>query len=375
MRALTCTLCLTQDCTLRCSYCYVGQKSAQRMSAATARRGIDICLHEAARTGRALDISFFGGEPLLEWDLLRNCCAYTREQERKYELPRPTRFGITTNGTLLTPGRADWLAEQDFLTGLSIDGSPAMHDLHRRRADGHGSHQQAARALALLQERPHLRSKVICVVTPANAHLLTEGVQWLAAHYSGTISLNLDYWSPWSEDELATLTARMEEVGALVLRSWRRGTPIRLANLEDKIRLHIHHDPAAPECQLCHVGEQEIAITTDGSFYPCSRLIGVSGAEKYRFGCTATGIDRARQHYLIATRGNSTPACKICTLRHRCLNSCGCTNHAATGSLNRVSPFLCAAQRLLIRTADSIAEPLFAEQNPAFLAAFYHAAQ
>lgn len=78
------------------------------------------------------------------------------------------RYGITTNGTLLTPERLAWMASRDFLIGLSIDGSSAMHDTNRCFADGRGSHELVATALQRMAAIPGLRSKVICVVNPAN---------------------------------------------------------------------------------------------------------------------------------------------------------------------------------------------------------------
>ena len=118
---LTLTLCLTHDCNLRCRYCYAGRKYAHAMSRETAERGMDIGLAEVVRTERGLDLSFFGGEPLLEWDLLQHCCNYLKQQAAEQGVR--VRFGITTNGTLLTRKRLEWLAEQDFLVGLSVDGS------------------------------------------------------------------------------------------------------------------------------------------------------------------------------------------------------------------------------------------------------------
>ncbi|MBE6419771.1 MAG: 4Fe-4S cluster-binding domain-containing protein [Akkermansiaceae bacterium] len=71
------SLCLTHDCTLRCRYCYAGCKYAHAMTQETAEQGMETGLAEAIRTKRGLDISFFGGEPLLEWALLQHCCDYT----------------------------------------------------------------------------------------------------------------------------------------------------------------------------------------------------------------------------------------------------------------------------------------------------------
>lgn len=357
------TLCLTHDCTLRCRYCYAGRKYAHAMSRETAELGLEVGLAEAQRTGRGLDIAFFGGEPMLEWELLQHCHACL--EHRAAELGVPVRYGITTNGTLLTRERLEWMAARDFLVGLSVDGSPAMHNINRCYADGRGSHAEVAQALLLLQEFPGLRSKLICVVNPANHHLLVEGVVWLHEHYRGCIGLNFDYWSEWSDEAFESLRGQLEMLKERVLESYRSGEPIRVENIEGKIRSALREPGAA--CIHCRIGEQEIAVSVDGNLFPCSRMVGVGDAPDISFGDVRSGINRARQHYLIATRGNATPECRLCELRHRCLNTCGCTNYAATGQINRVSPFLCNLEQTLISLSDELAETLYLEKNAAFL--------
>lgn len=365
---LTCTLCLTHNCNLRCRYCYAGRKWQHSMSFDTARRGMDLAIAEGQRMEGAVDLSFFGGEPLLEWDLLRRCYDYM--QAHAPADPAPVRYGLTTNMTLLTPDKLEWLAERDFKLGLSIDGSPAMHDLNRRFASGRGSHEAILPALEWVNAHPALRSEAICVVTPSNAHLLAEGIAWLHEGYGGRIGLNLDYWSEWTDEQFATLEAQYEQVMKLVLSSYRDGAkPLLLSNFNDKVLSHLHED--AEDCAHCRVGEQELAVSVDGNIFPCSRLVGRGDDPDIVFGDVYRGIDRARQNYLIATRGNRTPACKLCTLRRRCMNTCGCTNHAASGHWDQVSPFLCRSEQLLIRAADSTAEILYSERNPAFMERFY----
>ena len=365
-KTLQLTLCLTHDCTLRCRYCYAGRKYAHAMSRETAERGMDIGLAEAARTGRGVDLSFFGGEPLLEWELLQHCHDYLKQRAAAQGVR--VRFGITTNGTLLTRERLEWLAERDFLVGLSIDGSPAMHNRNRCYADGLGSHAEVAAALELMQQFPALRSKIICVVNPANHHLLVEGVQWLHAHHRGTIGLNFDFWSEWSDTQFESLQARLELLQQAILESYRSGSPMRVANFEDKMRSALR--PPDTPCTQCRIGEQEIAISVDGNFFPCSRLVGEGDNPELTFGHVNTGIDRAKQQLIIAQRGNATPECKVCALRHRCMNSCGCSNYAGSGYFNRVSPFLCNLEQTLILLADNLVEQLCQEQNETFARLF-----
>ncbi len=367
---LTLTLCLTHDCNLRCRYCYAGRKYRHAMSQETARRAMDIALAEARRTGNGLDLSFFGGEPLLEWELLQWCFSYLSEHAAG--LVVPPRFGLTTNMTLLTEEKLSWLAERDFLLGLSLDGSPAMHNTNRRFASGEGSHAALLPALAWLNAHPRVRTRNVCVVTPNNVHLLAEGVSWLAANYHGTIGLNFDFWSEWSDEQFEVLTEQFRRVVQLIAASYREGIkPIRVDNVRDKILSHIRSAEQQPNCVHCRIGEREIAVTVDGNFFPCSRLVGEGDAPELNFGNVQEGINRAKQNAIIAARGNRTPQCLTCSLRHRCLNSCGCTNRAASDFLDRVSPFLCCLERLCIEEADAMAEQLYAERCPAFMQEFY----
>lgn len=363
---LTLTLCLTQNCNLRCRYCYAGRKRPCTMSRETAERAMDIGIAEAQQRGESVDLSFFGGEPLLEWELLQHCYAYLAERGK--ELVSPPRFGITTNGTLLTEEKAAWLVEKNFLIGLSADGSPAMHDTNRRYADGRPSSPEVTRALELLEGHPRARRKIICVVNPQNVGMLAEGVAWLGERTSAPIGLNLDFWHEWSDAEFDIFAEQLTAVQQMMLASYRDGTrPLHVDNIEGKIHSHLN----GKGCGRCRIGEQELAVSTEGTFFPCSRLVGETQNPLFAIGNVTDGIDRAKQNFLIATRGNATPACKLCGLRTRCMNGCGCTNFAASGHINQVSPFLCSSERLFIRLADELAETLYAERNPAFLKTFY----
>lgn len=366
-RPLLLTLCLTHDCTLRCRYCYAGRKYAHAMTRETAEAAIELGLQEAADRSCGLDIAFFGGEPLMEWELLQHCHGYL--SSRAAEMGITVRYGITTNGTLLSQDKLEWMAERNYLIGLSLDGSPAMHDTNRRFADGRGSHAAVWEALERINSIPTLRSKVICVVNPANHLYLREGVRWLRKHYGGEIGLNFDYWSEWTDEQFASLTQELEGMVSDLTDTYRNGQPVRLEAIDGKIRSHLYEN--AGFCNHCHIGEQEIAVSVDGKLFPCSRMVGVGDEPEITFGDVRSGIDRARQHYYITTRGNATPECRICTLRHRCTNTCGCTNYAGTGTINQVSPFLCNLQQTLIRLADSMAETLYQEKNSAFMNKFY----
>jgi len=99
------TLSLTHRCNLSCTYCYSGRAVKKDMSFATAQKIVDFAM-SITPPGQSIEFGFFGGEPLLYFDLMREITSYVREQER------PMRLNVTTNGTLLTQSVLDFLRER-----------------------------------------------------------------------------------------------------------------------------------------------------------------------------------------------------------------------------------------------------------------------
>src|SRR5687768_2203189 len=125
--AVELTLNLTHACNLGCSYCFAGEKTDRAMDPETGRKGLRLALDRAERGDRALDLAFFGGEPLLEADLLLTLADEARAlaDERRLRL----RLSVTTNGTLLTPELAAALNARGFHVAVSLDGVPEAQDL------------------------------------------------------------------------------------------------------------------------------------------------------------------------------------------------------------------------------------------------------
>jgi len=142
------TLELTERCNLNCEYCIYGnQNNTFRefgqgdMSFDTAKKAID---YAAAHSGERLAITFYGGEPLLKFDLLRNCVEYAQSTIKNKELS----YSITTNLVLMTPEIATYLASIDrFMVVCSMDGPEEIHDEYRRFPSGIGSHKYVIRGL------------------------------------------------------------------------------------------------------------------------------------------------------------------------------------------------------------------------------------
>lgn len=123
------SLCLTHDCNLNCIYCYQKHDTGVRMSFETAKRIVDWIFMNIPQNTRGIEFGFIGGEPLIEFELIKDIVHYVREKKTD----EPYLFYATTNGTVLTDEMKEWFeANRDqFVLGLSLDGAKATHDKNR----------------------------------------------------------------------------------------------------------------------------------------------------------------------------------------------------------------------------------------------------
>jgi len=165
-----CTLQITQECNLRCDYCaYSGiysnrMHSPKTMSFETAKRIINFVLARSGDTYK-LAFGFYGGEPLLELNLIKKCVTYIKMQAPEREIF----FTITTNGTLLVPEIYDYLINNSFNIIISLDGPKQVHDASRKFPDGSGSYDIIMSNIRKIQKQyPDVSDKVnfIAVINP-----------------------------------------------------------------------------------------------------------------------------------------------------------------------------------------------------------------
>lgn len=157
----TMALQVTQSCNLRCKYCvysgnYENRKhSSLRMNRATAYKAIDFFIEHSANTEK-LHLGFYGGEPLLEFELIKDCVEYIRGIVDKEVI-----FNITTNCVLLDEDKIDFLYQNDFRLTISLDGPQEVHDANRVKLDDSGSFSNVITAIRIIKRKyPEYLSKV-----------------------------------------------------------------------------------------------------------------------------------------------------------------------------------------------------------------------
>ncbi len=357
------TLALTHDCNLRCTYCYAGRKRPVTMPREVAERAIDFALSIRSNDAR---MDFFGGEPLMEWDLLRHCTGYAERAARRAKIR--LRKKLTTNGTLLTEERVAWLKRHGFRPDISADGDRAMHDLTRPMRAGGSSFDAVERGLDLLLGT-FPDANVVVVPDPANVARLAEGVRFLVEEKGvRRVIINPNLYAPWPEGARADWREAYRRIADLFIDRYRAGRPIFVNVIDGKIAARLLRD--FDGCSLCRFAEREMAVAPSGRIYPCDRMVGDDTGGDTCIGDVSTGFDEAKRDALLVPLDLSALDCDACPVRPRCMSWCRAVNHATTGSTRTPGEVVCFHERMSAEAADRAGGTLIEEGNLAFVERF-----
>jgi uncharacterized protein len=354
------TLCITLRCNLACSYCYVTKNQAT-MSLSTARRAVDFIYRHAPSQGE-IDIGFFGGEPLLEFRLLRDITDLI-EAHPSFD-PQRVSLALTTNGTVFSDDIARFLESHGFKVCVSCDGPPDVHNLHRRARTGKGTACKVEHTLVEAQ-RALSRISVNAVYHPSTFRYLPETVDYLSGLGLREIHLNPDFSAQWTLADAESLPVVYKALADRYIAWYLADDPHYLSLIDNKVAVLVRGGFSPLE--RCYMGRAEMAITPDGGIYPCERLIGSGTSEEHRIGSLERGLDLSSLTRRCASGGRANPECETCDVNSYCVNWCGCANVSMSGFYNRAGPFLCASERAAIRTGLDVFETLERLKGPVFI--------
>ncbi len=343
-RPMKFTLCITRRCNLACTYCYVGKEQAS-MPLSVAGAAVNFIFSYAAGEDH-IDIGLFGGEPLLEFDLLKAVTALI-EGHPGFSRQRVS-LAVVTNGTLFSEEIADFLAEHNIGFCLSCDGPPKVQNAHRCFISGSATSSIVERTISEAMRR--FRCVLVnAVYRPDTIESLPEVVRYFASLNLKRIYLNPDFTAPWTQDDARKLAGIYDKVASLYIDFHLQDNPRFVSLIDGKITVLLRggYQPG----ERCSMGRREMAFTPEGSIYSCERLIGASGSDRHRIGHLATGLDFSGQKCCMSSGPPVNAECLDCGFKDYCINWCGCSNFFMTGLYNRVGPFLCASEKAAIQAA------------------------
>ena len=345
------TVSITQECNLRCSYCYIEKKPIS-MSRETAGAVVDF-IFESAIPGEKIDIGFFGGEPLLRLDLIRYITGLI-ENHPSYT-PEKVQLAVVTNGTILSDEIAEFLNKHNIAFCLSCDGPASTQDMFRRFPNGNGSSALVEKTLRqALQTFPTVL--VNAVYHPSTFNRLPDVVHYFSNLGLRQIYLNPDFSATWTGAEAEQMAEVYAKLGALYIDYYLRGQPHYISFIDSKIAVILRngYDPL----ERCRMGRGEFAFAASGNVYPCERLIGSDDGHTNCLGNITNRPGLRTTCSLLKPTTSTNTECQNCTLNSYCMNWCGCSNYFQSGRYDRVGPFLCASERAAIATSFHVMQTL-----------------
>ncbi len=354
------TLLLTQCCNLACSYCYVPKRD-NAMSRATALDAINFIFRHGQKSAH-LEIGFFGGEPLLEFDLIRQLVADIEAHPDW----RQERVGLTlvTNGTIFSDEIASFLTRHGVRFCVSCDGPPEVQDRFRRTRAGAASSRLVERTIrSALGSLPAVL--VNSVYRPETLDALPETIEYLAGLGVRHLYQNADYSAPWRPEDVARLAEVYAAVAERYLAAYRAGAPLFVSLIDNKVAVLLRggYHPL----ERCAMGRRELAFSPDRRIYPCERLVAEDTAGSHAIGDLDLGLDLSSLRCRRSPGEELNAECRVCGLRALCMNWCTCSNYFMTGKYDRVGAFLCASEKAAIAAAERVFRTLEAEQGPTFI--------
>lgn len=323
-------------------------------------------VNHAALKGGKVGLSFFGGEPLLKKELIKETVAYAKSVEEKSGTI--FHFKITTNGTLLDEDFLKFCTDNRIMAALSLDGTKAAHNAHRVLKSGEGSYKNVERAAKLLLKfQPY--ACAMMVVNPDTIGLYAQGVQNLfdLGFRYFICSLNYERQAEWTDEHMEELEQQFGLISDMYVNWTLAEEKFYFSPFEVKMRSYIDGDNYCE--QRCQLGLKQLSVDTDGRLYPCVQF---AGEEQYCVGDVFSGIDEKSRRALYTKCEETNGPCEGCAIQKRCNHHCGCLNKQATGDINGISPVLCAHERIALAAADRTAETLFEKGSSIFLQKQYN---
>ena len=354
------SLCLhvAHDCNMHCEYCFAnsGNYHGKReiMDEATAKAAIDF-LFRASGSRHNLEVDFFGGEPLINPDVVKATVAYARENEKKYN--KNVRFTLTTNGLALDREMADYLNREMYNLVFSLDGRKSTHEAMRHANDGSETYDRIMENIRYCVEGRGDKSWYVRGTYTHNNLDFRNDVLALADAGLKHISIEpvvmpADSPLALTEDDLPALFREYERLAREIIRRNRRGrtTPPGMPFEFFHFSVDLNAGPCAyKRLKGCGSGTEYLAVAPNGDLYPCHQFV---GKKDFLLGSVYDGITHPehKQQFCRSAVSENEP-CRDCFAKYFCSGGCAASNFNVNGDLKKPYEIGCKLQRKRLECA------------------------
>ena len=351
-------LCLhiAHTCNLNCSYCFASQGKYHGdraiMSFEVGKRALDF-LVENSGTRHNLEVDFFGGEPLMNFQVVKDLVAYARSIEK--EKGKNFRFTLTTNGVLVDDDVIEWANKECSNVVLSLDGRKEVHDRFRVDYAGNGSWEKIVpKFQKFVEARGGKDYYMRGTFTHANPDFLEDIKQMLDLGFNELsmepVVCAKDDPSALTDEDMAIVMKQYEDLASLMLQKDKEGKPFTF--------YHYMIDLTGGPCIYkrisgCGSGTEYMAVTPWGDLYPCHQFV---GEERFKLGDIWTGVTNTEvQGEFAACNVYAHSECRDCWARLYCSGGCAANAYHATGSVTGVYEDGCKLFRKRMECAIMVA--------------------
>ena len=337
-------LCLhvAHTCNLNCEYCFAsqGKYNGDRavMSFEVGKRALDF-LVENSGSRRNLEVDFFGGEPLMNFDVVKQLVSYARSIEK--EKNKNFRFTLTTNGVLINDDVIEFANKEMSNVVLSLDGRKEVHDRYRVDYNGNGSWEKIVpKFQKLVKARGGKNYYMRGTFTHFNPDFLEDIKVMLDLGFNElsmepVVCASGDK-NELTEQDLPIILSQYEDLANLMLEKDKEGKPFTF--------YHYMIDLKGGPCIYkrisgCGSGTEYMAVTPWGDLYPCHQFV---GDEKFKLGDVFNGVNNTKiQQEFCDCNVYARPDCKDCWAKLYCSGGCAANAYHATGSVRGVYKYGC----------------------------------
>lgn len=347
---------IAHDCNLRCEYCFAatGDFGGGRklMDYETGKKAIDFLLENSGDRVN-LELDFFGGEPLMNFGVVKDIVKYARSQEPIYN--KNFRFTITTNGMLINDDVIDFVNKEMANVVLSIDGRKEVNDNIRKRVNGTGCYDKIMPMFKKLVEKRDKDRDYYVRGTFTKYNLdFAEDVMHLYNEGFDQVSVEPVVTKPeekyaLTEGDLPKIFKEYERLALELLENKEKGGNLNFFHF----MLDLDQGPCAiKRLRGCGCGNEYVAITPEGDIYPCHQFVGM---EEYKMGnLHDETFNMDIKNEFAQTHIYSKPDCKECWAKFYCSGGCNANNYIYAGDTHNAFKLSCEMEKKRLECAIMI---------------------
>ena len=337
-------LCLhiAHTCNLNCSYCFASQGKYQGeralMSFEVGKQAFDFLIANSG-TRRNLEVDFFGGEPLMNWDVVKQLVAYARSIEKEHN--KNFRFTLTTNGMLIDDEIIDFLNKEMSNVVLSLDGRRDVHDHFRKDYAGNGSYDKIVPKFQRLVEKRGGKDYYVRGTFTHNNVDFTNDIFHMADLGFTELSMEPVVCPPGdpyalTAEDLPKVLEQYEILAKEMIKRKKEGRPFTFYHY----MLDLTNGPCIyKRITGCGSGTEYMSVTPWGELYPCHQFVGDT---KYSLGNIWEGVkNKDAQDEFRYCNAYARPECKDCWAKFYCSGGCAANAYHATGKISGVYEYGC----------------------------------